>query len=98
MVVHRMMPPKMLTSTALTFLSPKQDAKGLGDLLDVRAAAHVQKVRRLAAVQLDQVHGAHGQAGSVDQAADVAVQLDVAQAGLAGAGLRPALPRPSLAT
>ena len=36
-------------------------------------------------MQLDEVHRAHRQAGAVDQAADVAVELDVAQAGLAGA-------------
>lgn len=30
-------------------------------------------------MQLDDVHGGHGEAGAVDQAADVAVQLDVVQ-------------------
>ena len=72
-VVQRMMPPKMFTSTALHVLVGEQNAKRLGHLLDVGPAADVEKVGRLAAVQLDQVHRAHGQPGAVDQAADVAV-------------------------
>jgi hypothetical protein len=39
------------------------------------AAADIEEVGRLAAVQLDDVHGRHRQAGAVDHAADVAVQL-----------------------
>ena len=69
----------------LHVLVGEQDAEGFGDLLGVGAAADVEEVGRLAAVQLDQVHRAHRQAGAVDQAADVAVELDVAQARLAGA-------------
>ena len=46
----------------LHVLVGQQDAKGLGHLLDVRPAADVEKIRRLAAVQLDQVHRAHRQA------------------------------------
>ena len=49
------------------------------------AAADVEEIGRRAAVQLDDVHGRHGQAGAVDHAADVAVQLDVVQ--LVAAGL-----------
>ena len=33
---------------------------------------------------LDGVHGGHGQAGTVDEAGDVAVELDVVQVELAG--------------
>ncbi len=64
-----------------------QHAEGFGDLLDVGAAADVEEVGRLAAVELDQVHGAHGQAGPVDQAADIAVELDVAEPCFAGPDL-----------
>ena len=49
-------------------------------LVLVGAAADVEEVGRLAAVVLDQVHRAHRQAGAVDQAGDVAVEADVAQA------------------
>ena len=70
-----MMPPKMFTSTARTLRVVQQDAEGLGHLLHVGPAADVEEIGRLAAVQLDQVHGAHGQAGPVDQAADIAVEL-----------------------
>jgi hypothetical protein len=34
-------------------------------LLDGRTAADVQEVGRVAAVQFDDVHGGHGQAGTV---------------------------------
>ena len=43
----------------------------------------VEKIGRLAAVQLDQVHRAHRQPRAVHQAADIAVQPHIAQAGLA---------------
>ena len=82
------MPPKMLTSTALHLGIGHQDAKGLGHLLHVGPAADVEEIGRLAAVELDEVHRAHGQSGAVDQAADVAVELHEAQARLAGADLR----------
>ena len=79
------MPPKMLTSTAFTFLSREQDAERFGDLLGVGAAADVEEVGRFAAVELDEVHRGHREAGAVDEAADVAVELDVAEARFAGA-------------
>ena len=79
-----MMPPKMLTSTALTFLSASRMRNASVTCSTFGAAAHVQEVGRLAAVQLDEVHRAHRQPGAVDQAADIAVQLDVAQSRLAG--------------
>jgi hypothetical protein len=53
--------------------------EGLGDLLLGGAAADVEEVGRLAAVQLDDVHGRHRQARAVDHAADVAVELDVVE-------------------
>ena len=57
----------------------QHDLEGFGHLLGGGTAAHVEEVGRLAAVQLDRVHGGHGQAGTVHQAADVAVQADVGQ-------------------
>ena len=74
----------MLTSTALTFGRAEQDAEAFEHLVLAGAAADVEEVGGLAAVVLDQVHRAHGQAGAVDQAGDVAVEADVAQAALAG--------------
>ena len=76
---HFMMPPKMLTSTALTRGADEQDAEALEHLVLVGAAADVEEVGRLAAVVLDQVHRAHGQPRAVDQAGDVAVEADVAR-------------------
>jgi hypothetical protein len=56
----------------------QHDLEGFGHFLG-RGAAHVQEVGWLAAEQLDGVHGGHGQAGAVHQAADVAVERDVGQ-------------------
>src|SRR5439155_2041249 len=50
-----------------------------GDLLLGRAAADVEEIRRLAALQLDDVHRRHGETGAVDHAADIAVQFDVGE-------------------
>ena len=88
-----MMPPKMLTSTALTFGIGEDDAERFGDLLVVGAAADVEEVRRLAAVELDDVHRAHGEAGAVDEAADVAVELARSSGPRCSRGLRRDLPR-----
>ena len=60
----------------------QQNAKGFGHLIDIGAAADIQEVRRFASVQFDQIHRAHRQSGTVDQTADVSVELDVAQARL----------------
>src|SRR5512135_307120 len=65
----------------------EEDAEALEDLVLARAAADVEEVGGLAAVVLDQVHGAHRQPGAIDEAGDVAVEADVAQAALAGAQL-----------
>src|SRR5690606_31376666 len=62
----------------------QHDLEGFGDLLGRGATADVQEVGGLTAEQLDGVHGCHGQAGTVHQAADIAVQLDVGQIELAG--------------
>jgi hypothetical protein len=63
----------------------KDDLEGLGDLLHRGAAPHVQKVRRLAPVQFDDVHGRHGQPGAVHEATDVAVQPYIGDPHLPGA-------------
>ena len=57
----------------------QQQLERRGDPLLGGAAADVQEIGRRAAVQLDDVHGRHRQAGAVDHAADVAIQLDIVQ-------------------
>src|SRR5690606_17192865 len=64
----------------------QDDLERLGHALFGRAAAHVEEVRRLAAVQVDDVHGTHGQAGTVDHATDVAFQRHVVQFELGSVG------------
>src|SRR5690606_20262043 len=53
--------------------------KGFNHTLFGRTAAHVEEVGRLAAVQLNDIHGAHGQASTVDHAADVAIECHIVQ-------------------
>ena len=57
---------------------------GGGDRLGLRAAAGVEEVRRRAARLGDDVQRGHHEAGAVAEDADVAVELDVGQAALAG--------------
>ena len=66
-----------------TFASEDDLESGRHTLLG-GAAADIQEVRRRAAIELDDVHRRHGEAGAVDHAADIAVELDVVEAVLAG--------------
>ena len=54
----------------------RDKVKRLLDSLRCGAAADVEEVGGLAAVELDDVHGGHGKASAVDEAADVAVEFD----------------------
>src|SRR5579863_7563960 len=49
-----------------------------------RAAANVEKIRRTFPIELDDVHGRHGEAGAVDHASDRAVESDVVEIVLGG--------------
>src|SRR5207247_5019769 len=55
------------------------DLERSGDLLRSGAASNIQEVGGRASVVLDDVHGGHGEAGAVHHAADVAVEVDVAE-------------------
>ena len=57
----------------------EHDLERFGDLLGRGTAADVEEVGQLGAEQLDRVHGGHGQAGTVHQTADVAVERDVGE-------------------
>ena len=48
------------------------------------APAHVEKIRWRAAVQFDDVHGAHGQTCPIHKAADVSIKGDVTEAEFLG--------------
>src|SRR5699024_3500590 len=58
----------------------------LGDPFGRSAATDIKEIGRRAAVQLDQVHGPHGQTGAVDHATDIAVELNVGQVVFGGFG------------
>src|SRR4051812_32608637 len=55
------------------------DLEGGRDLFLAGAAADVEEVRRRHAVELDDVHRRHREAGAVDHAADIAVEGDVVE-------------------
>jgi hypothetical protein len=75
-----MMPPKMLTRMPFDGGIGEDDAEGFGDGFFAGAAADIEEVGGFAAVELDDVHGGHGEAGAVDEAADVAIEGDVGEA------------------
>ena len=85
---QRRMPPKMLIRTAFDVGVGEEDAEGVLDLVGVGPAAHVEEVGRVAAGELDDVHGGHGETGPVHHAADVAaLELDVVEVVLRGLDL-----------
>src|SRR5918994_163990 len=74
MTSHFMMPPKMLTRMPFTF----------GSAVMILNAAVTEEVRRLFAVELDDVERRHGKARAVDHAADGAVERNVGEVVLGG--------------
>src|SRR5690606_38055723 len=57
----------------------ENDLERSGHFFSGCAAAYVEEVCRERAVQFDDVHGRHGKAGTIDHAADIAVQLDIGE-------------------
>src|SRR5207302_1667361 len=55
------------------------DLEGCRNLFFGSAAADIEKIRRLATKELDDVHRRHGEPGSVHHTADRAVELDVGE-------------------
>src|SRR5581483_5576458 len=55
------------------------DAESGRDLFLARATADIKEVGRTAAEMLDDVHRGHRETGAIDQAGDVAIELDVIQ-------------------
>ena len=81
---QRVMPPKMLTSTAATGGPAKIASRAADDDLGASAAADVAEVGGAAARGGDLVDGAHHEPGAVADDADVAVQRDEREARPAG--------------
>ena len=73
-------PSKDIHKNGCDFRVRGDEVEGLLDGLGGGAAADVEEVCGLAAVELDDVHGGHGEAGAVDEAADVAVEFDEVEA------------------
>ena len=81
---QRVMPPKMLNRTALTFVVGQDHLDRRDDRVGLRAAAGVEEVRGRAADLGDDVERRHHEPGAVAEDADVAVELDVGQPALLG--------------
>src|SRR5207247_401378 len=75
---------KDINKDRLHVLVREKNAKCVLHLLGRRAATDVEEVRRTAARKLDDVHRAHRQTGAIHHASDIALELDVVQAELAG--------------
>ena len=65
----------------------QHDLERFSDLLRSRATTNVEKVRGLAAVELDHIHRRHRESGAVDETADVAVERDVREVEFRGLDL-----------
>ncbi len=68
---------------ALDALIGEQDAEGVGDLRLICAAADIEEVSRLAAINFDDVHGRHRQAGAIHHTCDVTAEGNIRQIELA---------------
>ena len=84
MTLQSMMPPKMFTRMPFTFGSLRMILNAAVTCSLLAPPPTSRKFAGLAAVMLDDVHRGHGEAGAVDEAGDVAVELDVIQVELAG--------------
>ena len=82
---QRLMPAKMLTRTAWTFVVRHHQRKALATRSGVAPPPISRKFAGLAARQLDRVHRRHRQTGAVDDAADIAGQADIVEAAIGGA-------------
>lgn len=60
------------------------ELEGLLNGLGGSTTTDVEEVGGLAAVELDDIHGSHGKTGTIDEAADIAVELDEVEVGLGG--------------
>src|SRR5439155_23713618 len=55
----------------------QHDLECLGYFLCRRATADVEKIRRLATVELDHIHRRHRKSGTVDETTDIAVERNI---------------------
>ena len=76
---HFMMPPKMLTRMPFTFGSEVMILNAAATFSLVALPPTSRKFAGAIAVELDDVHGRHREAGAVDHAADRAVERDVVE-------------------
>ena len=84
MTSQRMMPPKMLTRMPFTCGSEVMILKASVTFSFVAPPPTSRKLAGSRAVELDDVHRRHGEAGAVDHAADLAVERDVVEVELGG--------------
>src|SRR5690606_2324232 len=68
-----------IDQNALNVRVVEDDFEGGRDLLLGSGATDIKEVGGFHAVQLDDVHGGHGEAGTIDETADLAVELHVGE-------------------
>jgi len=54
-----------------------EELEGLGQCITLCAATDIKEVSRLTTVELDDIHGGHGETSAVDEAADVTSDVDI---------------------
>src|SRR5438105_3638620 len=86
--IHAQDAAKNIDEHGANVLIAEQDLEGVFYLLGAGAAADVEKISGLAAGIFDDVHSSHRQTGAIHHAGDVAFELDVVQAKLAGFDLQ----------
>ena len=56
-----------------------QKFESLGELFTLSAATNIEEVGGLTTVRLNDVHGGHGESGAIDEATDVAANMNIVQ-------------------
>mmetsp|Transcript_11076 Transcript_11076/g.19946 ORF Transcript_11076/g.19946 Transcript_11076/m.19946 type:complete len:365 (-) Transcript_11076:375-1469(-) len=77
-------PTEDVHQDGLHFWVGGQNLEGFHHLLLRRVAAHVEKIGGRTPVELDDVHGGHGQASTVHHASDLPIQANVVEVVLGG--------------
>src|SRR5690606_39365176 len=67
-------PAKDINENALYLVGGENHLKGFGHHLFGCATTHIKEVSWLPSIVFDDIHGAHGKSGAIDQAANIAIQ------------------------
>jgi hypothetical protein len=68
---------KDIDQDGLNLVIGEHEIKGLGDPFGCSPATDIEEIGRFPARVLDHIHGRHGEAHSIDDTTDVAIQTDI---------------------